>query len=425
MTNTGAAVDLTGMGTIGASAARTFTLDGTGDITFGQQFTGQYTIIKNGSNKVTLSGAGANTITATTVNNGILLLAKTGVRALNNSVTVNSGGTVQLGGSGGDQIGGAVTVNSGGVFDLNGQNETITALNVAGSGTSGGGALVNNNGSTTSTLTGGVTLTGNASIGGGANVTVASAIVDSGSGFGLTKVGTGTATLNASNTYTGPTNVNAGNLVVSGSLSAGNVVTVGDAANLATAAILRGTGTVGNVSVGAAAGNSGAKLAPGTAANIGNLTTGALTFADGQTHLAIRLGQTISGNPVAGVNNDLVTAAGTVTLGGADLALSLNTGFNMSGDGLYFILNNTTAQDPATTGLLSFGGTTLNQGDSFLLGGQTFQISYTGDFATRVFSGAGNDVVLLASVPEPSTWVMLAGAFGMIFLLRQPRFRKG
>ena len=53
-----------------------------------------------------------------------------------------------------------------------------------------------------------------------------------------------------------------GTLLVSGSISGSSAVTVGDAANLNTSAVLGGAGTVGSVTVGAAAGNTGATLNP-------------------------------------------------------------------------------------------------------------------------------------------------------------------
>ena len=218
--NTGAAVDLTAMGDITlGSASRTFSLDGTGDMTLGQAIThtgsGGYTVIKNGANTVTFSGSTANSLAGLTVNSGTLMLAKTNVNSANTSFTIN-GGTVQLGGSGGDQIanGATVTVASGGVFDLNGQNETIGGLNLAGTGISNGGALINN-GTNTSMLTGTVTLTADASMGGSANITLASAV--GGTGFSLIKTGNGTLTLSGANNYTGNSIINAGSLALTGS----------------------------------------------------------------------------------------------------------------------------------------------------------------------------------------------------------------
>lgn len=117
-----------------------------------------------------------------TVNSGTLVLAKTSsasVFALNTGVTINNGGTVQLAGSGVNQIAGTVTLNNGGVFDLDGQSNAITGLSVAGTGISSGGALINSAASTSSTLTGVVTLTANSSMGG---TTVPSCTLSAGKG---------------------------------------------------------------------------------------------------------------------------------------------------------------------------------------------------------------------------------------------------
>ncbi|HZQ46706.1 MAG TPA: Ig-like domain repeat protein, partial [Verrucomicrobiae bacterium] len=179
----------------------------------------------NGSGTLTLSGSGDNNSLGANVNSGgVLVLGKastSGVHALGGATTVNSGGTLRLGGSGNDQIfdGASVTVNSGGVFDMNGLNETMAGLSLSGTGISSGGALINNNGSTTSTNTGAVTLGADSSIGGSANIMLASAV---GGAHVLTKIGNGTVKLNSANTYSLGTAISAGTLEVAGSI-AGNV----------------------------------------------------------------------------------------------------------------------------------------------------------------------------------------------------------
>src|SRR5262249_32262959 len=106
---------------------------------------------------------------------------------------------------------------------------------------------------------------------------------------GLTVDGTGTLLLNAINTYSGGTTVNAGTL--------------------------GGTGTIRAVTV-----NSGGTLAPGASAGI--FHTGNASFGAG-AHFAVELGGTS-----AGVNGyDQLAVTGTVALGGATLDLSLVNGF--------------------------------------------------------------------------------------------------
>ena len=82
--------------------------------------------------------------------------------------------------------------------------------------------------------------------------------LNSGTGGGITKAGSGTLTLTAANTYTGATNVSAGTLLVNGLLDPGSAVTV------ASAAALGGSGTIG----GSVSYSSGAKFAFDPAATL-------------------------------------------------------------------------------------------------------------------------------------------------------------
>jgi fibronectin-binding autotransporter adhesin len=103
-------------------------------------------------------------------------------------------------------------INTGATLDLNGfnvGNEAIT-LQTASS------RLVNNNGSSAATVGGGVTLgatsSGTGGIGGDGNLSIAGVVSGA---FGFSKIGAGTLTLSASNTYTGTTTVSSGTLMVS------------------------------------------------------------------------------------------------------------------------------------------------------------------------------------------------------------------
>jgi autotransporter-associated beta strand protein len=124
-----------------------------------------------------------------------------------------------------------LTVQSGGVFDLNSQSNLFNTLDLAGTGISAGGALINSASGTTSILAANVNLTANSSMGGVGNLSIPNVI--SGSGFGLTKVGGGTATLSGANTYTGNTTVNAGTLeIVNPVIATNSTVTVASGAVL-------------------------------------------------------------------------------------------------------------------------------------------------------------------------------------------------
>ena len=128
-----------------------------------------------------------------------------------------------------------------------------------------------------------------------------------GEGGALTKVGSGTLTLAGANTYTGDTNVDAGTLVVNGSMTSEIIVKGG--------AALMGSGSIaGDVTV-----NSGATLAPGTSP--GTLTLHNLTLAGGST-LNYELGDPLRDLIV-------VTGGGNVSLAGT-LNIALLPGFTPS-----------------------------------------------------------------------------------------------
>ena len=119
-----------------------------------------------------------------------------------------------------------------------------------------------------------VTLAGNVSFSptAGSTLTVSGAISQSPSGTSrtLTVSGGGTLVLSGSNTYTGATAVNSGNLAVNGSLSSSSNVTVSSSATLS------GSGTVG----GAVAVAGGGAVWPGYGGVFGTLHTGALSLAN-------------------------------------------------------------------------------------------------------------------------------------------------
>lgn len=180
---------------------------------------------------------------------------------------------------------------------------------------------------------------------------------------GLIKTGPGTLALNGTNTYTGPTAVNAGVLLVNGSTTSATTVASG--------ATLGGSGTINDsVTV-----NSGGTLTPGSStgsASPGILGTGPLLLAAGSEFQVDVNGRT------AGTQADEVITTGPVGLNNAILTPTGNvTAFPGQ---VITLINNVGAG--AVTG--TFAG--LAEGSTVTINGLDFQLSYRG--------GTGNDVTL-------------------------------
>ncbi len=111
---------------------------------------------------------------------------------------------------------------------------------------------------------------------------------------GLTKNGLGDLTLTGVNTYRGQTIVNAGRMIVNGSIANTSSVTIADGA------VLAGNSAIPNLTV-----MSGAKLSPRNSIGTVNVA-GNLTFNAGSTTVIEIQGTTV----------DKITAGGTATIGG-------------------------------------------------------------------------------------------------------------
>lgn len=208
--------------------------------------------------------------------------------------------------------------------------------------------------------------------------------VFSGAGV-LTKIGAGSIVLTNASSYTGPTTVNAGELIVNGSITSAVTVNGGT---------LGGSGTTGEVTV-----NSSGVLSPGASPGILNVA-GNLTLVMGSIYLVDLDGAAV------GTEYDQTKVDGLVGLGNATLSLDL--GFSPADETNFTIILNDGAD--AVTG--TFNG--LSEGTIFTAGGEQFAISYEG--------GDGNDVVLTSMVPEPGTWVLLVvGAATLIASSRRRR----
>ena len=248
---------------------------------------------------------------------------------------------------------------------------TITSTNI---GTSQGGYHLGAN----TTFT--VASTGTA---GTPDLTVSAPLINQSGDFGnaaggLTKAGAGSMALTAINSYTGPTAVTAGTLLVTGSTAGGSAVTVNNSGT-----ILGGTGTVaGTVSVG-----NGATISAGNSVQslVGKLTTGALTLATGSTFNALLASST---------SFSTLSASGTTALGGAAFSISTTPGAAFTNGQVLELITSPVSGNFTNT--------------TFTAGGYNF----AADYATN----SGFFDVDITAVPEPATWLagfLLLGTLGV------------
>lgn len=293
-----------------------------------------------------------------------------------------------------------LTVTSGGLLKADGGSSTI--IGGAGVTTGGSGDLVVRTDLAADTLT------------------INSSILSSTTG-GLTKAGAGKLTLAAANNFTGgvwvdggtleltstgsiahaeAVNVNAGTVIVSGSLS--GVTNL----NLKSGATLTGIGTIAGDAANVAI-SSGGIVAPGAAVTnaIGKLTldlglTGLLDVSvaslGGTGYLRFELGATA--DQIALTTGALNIGNGTFGLN--DFQLTARTGL---AEGTYVLFDTASAilgtlDTSNLTGTLGAFNTTLG------------------------FSADGQDLVLTVAVPEPSTALSLFGGLGLLVGLQ--RFRR-
>jgi autotransporter-associated beta strand protein len=358
-----------------ANSASTFQVDAAQIFTIASAVSGSGTFNKTGTGKLVLSSA--NTFTGATIIAG-------GVVDVQNPLAL---GTTASG----------TTVNSGAELDFE-TNVAVGAETVTlnGSGTAGYGALRNisgNNslsgsislGSTsmigsdlgTLSLTGGISNGGFTLTFGGAGNTAESGTI-SGSGD-LTKSGSGTLTLTGANTYTGATTVGGGTLVVANGSSSALGSTSSVLVNWGSTLLLGASNQINNAALLILAGG----------------TFGKGAFSEG------------NGNTV-GIGTLTLTAAGShIDFGTGSVGVLTFASFNPNGFTL--TIDNWTG--------------TANQAGSGLTDRLIFNSDQSANLSSFVFTGFGsggaevnlnNGFWEITPVPEPSTWVSGAFAFGAI-----------
>jgi autotransporter-associated beta strand protein len=343
----------------GTVAPTTFDVNATGNYAF--TGTGAITatgpLTKRGSGNLTISNTGPNAFSSVTHESGTLTIGNAnalgtaplrleggtwniGANGPANPITAAGPATI-TGGSGGGLTGiGAIsgnaplTIQQTNVFDLRGDlsgyggtltftgnspirmngstGSATTAFNLLGATTlnkrSGAatitfGALSGIAGTTLSGATGG----GNTSattfvIGGlGTSTTFAGNISNGGGTTGITKIGAGTLTLGGTGSYTGPTALNEGGLLVDGTLGS-------TAVTAAAGTLLGGDGSI----AGPVAMNAGSFLSPGTPPFTGATLTlgGGLSLNDSTMYCDMSTSST-------GANDKVVMNGGTLALTGA------------------------------------------------------------------------------------------------------------
>ncbi len=278
---------------------RALTTSGAGDIVLSGAIANTITTLtKNGAGTLTLSGANAYT-GATTVNAGTLVAASnTALGSAAAGTTVANGATLAL--SGGVAIG-------------------AEALSLNGQGVGSQGALRALSGA--NTHSGAVALGGETWIGVNSGASLALSGVVSG-GFGLTKLGDGTLTLSATNTYTGTTAVTAGSLVATSAAALGSAAaptTISSGATLA----FNGTFTSGENITLAGSGVGGA----GALQGLGGTTTltGVVTM-NANSVVGVSSGATLRLNGL--LTEESGADYGLVKAGDGTLVLAANNAYN-------------------------------------------------------------------------------------------------
>lgn len=229
---------------------------------------------------------------------------------------------------------------------------------------------------------------------------------DFGLPLAVNKTGSGTWSLNGANTYSGGTTVNNGTLLVNNTTGSG---TGTGAVTVNSGSTFGGNGSIsGLITI-----NSGGTVAPGDSPGLLTINND-IVFSSG-ANLVIELNGT-----TAGVNYDQLAVNGGITLGDANLLLNL--GFAPSTSDFFYIVNNDLTDDI----LGNFAA--LPQGSDIFatFGGSTYKgtISYTGNYNTNNFLGAGNDIVIFgftaAAIPEPGASALIGLSLPIfVFLLRR------
>jgi autotransporter-associated beta strand protein len=230
--------------------------------------------------------------------NGTAIQFQGNSTAGNATLTANNGGFIQF-----------FDTSSGGAARVTTNGSGAMVVQLASGGLSIG-SLAGSSGSVLFSSQNGGAFTQSLTIGNlNTSTTYGGIISDVDAAGSITKIGTGTLTLTATNTFTGPTTINAGTLEVDGSIANSSNVTVNPGGTLS------GIGTV-DLATTTIMGRG--TLAPGNAANpTGTLTiTGNLVFQSGALYL-------VQVTPAQAASTNV---SGTATLTGATVQANFASG---------------------------------------------------------------------------------------------------
>jgi len=300
--------------------------------------------------------------------------------------------------------GGAVmTLTSGGnvsVASTVSNNQTINSPIVLGGAGNTTYSFINNS-SSNNTLTFGGTMRGANSAGttgllidgSSTGGVILDGIISNGTGrtLAITKNGTGSATLNGTNTYTGATVINAGTFILNGSTAAGSAVTIN------TAGTLSGTGTVnGNATL---TGSGIINKASGTIAGTLGVTGGNWNGAGIVTGLVTSSSGTfnIGSGATLTANGGLNVTGGTIAAGNATSTVTGNVSYTsassstfqgiLAGTGKTVTLNNSAAT-------LTLSGANSFTGQLSVLSGTLSAASINNASASGVLGNSATAVIL-------------------------------
>jgi autotransporter-associated beta strand protein len=396
-----------------------WTITGGANTTANGIISGTGGLTKSGSGTLTLFGLNSYT-GATIVSAGVLnLRTATGVGTTAAGTTVNSGAALQL-------QGGIVVGNETLTLDGTGISNDGALRNISGNNSWAGNITINSttrinsdSGTLTLDVASGNAITGsndNLQVGGVGNVTI-NDIIALGSGA-LTKDGTGTLTLNAANTYTGTTTVNAGVLNIGNSNGLGTTAAGTTVANGATLQLqgnivvgletlnIRGTGASGQT--GALVNVSGTNSYGGLLTLAGATTlssnSGTLNLTNIGTITGATFGLTITGAGNGSISSIIGTTTGTLTKSGTGtwslLGANTFTGATTVSGGTLTLANSSGSALGFTSGITVNSGATLllgannqiNNAAQITLSGGTFA---KGNFSEGSASTAGMGALLL------------------------------